>query len=335
MRREAGFSLIELMVVMVIAGLLLGGVYTMLIRQQQSYQTQDQVVEVQQNLRSSFIFLRYDLRMIGHGLAAGTAPISAHLNNQAGVFGTDAITFMSNVGPASVTIPNGAVSSYPLVTGSPVTVPVASVKGFPTATPYSVDLLDLSTGILIANADVTGVTPGSPSTLTLMPCPSVPCPASMNLTVVAGSYIGQPPQTISYQVDIDTSVDCQNPPCTNRLERSVGGVVSVLADGVEDFQLAYGFDGINGFPVDGAIAENGGSADDDEWVNNVAGDSWPADTSGLRAVRISLLLRTTNRDPGYKGAMTGVLEDHTWTSALDGYRRRVIQFVGNVRNLSL
>lgn len=332
MRRNSGFTLIELMVVLVIAGLLLGGVYSMLIRQQQSYQTQNQVVEVQQNLRSALILLRYDLRMIGHGLTEGTAPISAHLDNQAVALGTDAITIVSNVGAASVTIPNGPVSSYPLVTGSAVSVPVASVAGFPTTTPYSIDLIDFSTGILIANADVTGVTGGSPPTLTLMPCPSVPCPASMNLSLVAGSYIGLTPQTISYQVDLNTTADCQNPPC---LERTVGGVASVLAEGVEDFQVAYGFDGISGMPLDGSLSEAGTAANDDEWVFNAPGDTWPIDTSGLRAIRISLLLRTTNRDPGFKGALTGVLENHTWTSALDGYRRRVVQFVENVRNLSL
>jgi len=334
MRRETGFTLVELMVVMVIAGMLLGGVYTMMIRQQQSYQTQNQVVEIQENLRSSFIFLRYDLRMIGHGLTTGTAPITAALNNQAGVNGTDAITFSANVGAASVAMPNGGVSSYSFTTGVPVTIPVASVEGFPATTPYLVNLVDLSTGILIANANVTAVIQASspaPPKLTLVPCPVVACPP---MTVMAGSYISAAPQTVNYQVDVTgaASPDCQNPPC---LERSVGGVVSVLAEGVEDFQIAYGFDGINGKNLDGQITEIGGAGNDDEWVYNAPGDTWPADTSGLRAIRVSLLLRTTNRDPDYQGGMTGVLEDHTWTSPLDGYRRRVVRFVENIRNLSL
>jgi hypothetical protein len=121
------------------------------------------------------------------------------------------------------------------------------------------------------------------------------------------------------------------------LERTVGGVVSVLAEGVEDFQVAYGFDGINGKSLDGTLLDSGAVAvaNDDEWVYNAAGDTWPADTSGLRAIRISLLLRTANLDPGYIGGTTGVLEDHTWTSPLDGYRRRVLRFVENIRNLSL
>ncbi|HET6466295.1 MAG TPA: PilW family protein [Nitrospiria bacterium] len=334
MRREEGFTLVELMVVLVIAGMLLAGVYTMMIRQQKSYQTQDQVIEVQQNLRSAFILLRHDLRMIGYGLTAGTAPITSHLNNQAGLNGTDAITVMANTGGGTVVMPNGGNSSYPLVTAAPITVAVSSVGGFSAS---QVDLVDLSTGTLIANANVTAVTQAVPpalSTLTLAPCPVVACPAAMNLKLMAGSYIGQSPQTIAYSVDINgaLSPDCQNPPC---LERTVGGVVSVLAEGVEDFQVAYGFDGINGRPLDGVLTEIGAAGNDDEWVYNATGDTWPADTSGLREIRISLLLQTINRDPSYTGGTTGTLEDHNWNAPLDGYRRRVVQFIENVRNLSL
>jgi prepilin-type N-terminal cleavage/methylation domain-containing protein len=329
MRRDAGFTLIELMVVMVIAGFLLVGVYSMMIRQQRSYQTQDQVVEAQQNLRSTFILLRYDLRMIGHGLAEGTVPVTAHPNNQGTANGTDGFTVLANVGAASVTVPNGGISSYSLTTGVPVTIPVASVEGFSLTTPYLVNLLDLSTGFLIANANVTAVTDGAAPTITLVPCPVVACPPTM---VEAGSYVGEVPQTIAYQVNINTTADCQHPPC---LERNAGGVVSVLAEAVEDFQVAYGFDGINGFPVDGNLSENGVAGDDDEWVFNAPGDTWPVDLSGLRTIRISLLLRTTVEDPNYQGDTTGILEDHTWSDVANGYRRRIVQFSENVRNLSL
>jgi len=329
MRRDTGFTLIEMMVVMVIAGFLLAGVYSMMMRQQRSYQTQDQVVEAQQSLRSTFILLRYDLRMIGHGLADGTAPISAHPNNQVAANGTDAVTFLANVGAATVTVPLGGNSSYSLSTGVPVTIPVASVEGFSTITPYSVNMLDLSTGILIADANVTAVTGGAAPTVTIVPCPLVACPPTV---LEAGSYLGLTPQTISYQVNPNTTADCLHPPC---LERNVGGVVSVLAESVEDFQLAYGFDGINGFPADGILSENGVAGNDDEWVFNTGGDTWPVDISGLRSVRVSLLLRTTVDDPNFTGDTTGILEDHTWADPPNGYRRRVVQFIENVRNLSL
>jgi prepilin-type N-terminal cleavage/methylation domain-containing protein len=330
MRREEGFTLIELLIVLVIAGLLLGGVYTMMIRQQQSYQTQDLVVEAQQNLRSSFILLRYDLRMIGHGLTEGTAPISATFNNQVTANGTDGLTFPAS-GASTVVIENGGITKYTLIAGAPITIPVASVEGFPAATPYLVNIIDLGTGILLATADVTAVgqaSPPTPPTLTLVPCPSVACPPT---EMPAGRYIGLTPQFTTFGVSNTITADCQHPPC---LQRIAGGV-SVLAEGVEDFQLAYGFDGINGKPADGKITDIGAAANDDEWVFNAAGDTWPADTSGLRAIRVSLLLRTTNRDPAYKGDMTGVIEDHTWTSSVDGYRRRVVQFMEIIRNLSL
>lgn len=327
MRREEGFTLIELMVTLVIAGLLLGGVYSMMIRQQASYQTQDQVVEVQQNLRSSFILLRYDIRMTGFGLATGAASIASHLNNQAGLNGTDQVVLGFNSGSFSAVAPSGTstapIMSYPL--SGATTIPMVSVAGFSTTTPYVVDIIDITNGTLIANATVTAVQ-ASPPKLTLNPsCPNPPAPCN----VAAGSYIGLTGQSVTYRVRITPPVnaadDCQHPPC---LERVVGGVVSVLAEGVEDFQVAYGFDTTGPVPnqPDGII---------DSWIYSAPGDVWPTDTSGLRAIRVSLLLRTMNRDPDYTEATTGVLEDHTWTSPSDGYRRRVIQFMENVRNLSL
>jgi hypothetical protein len=209
------------------------------------------------------------------------------------------------------------------------------VEGFPAATPYPVNIIDLGTGILVATANVTAVgqaNPPTPPTLTLVPCPLVACPPT---EMPAGRYIGLTPQSTTFGVSNTITADCQHPPC---LQRIAGGVVSVLAEGVEDFQLVYGFDGINGSvpPIlDGKIKDVGAGANDDEWVFNAAGDTWPADPSGLRAIRVTLLLRTTNRDPAYKGDMTGVIEDHTWTSSVDGYRRRVVQFMEIIRNLSL
>jgi len=325
----------------VIAGMLLAGVYTMMIRQQKSYQTQDQVVEVQQNLRSAFILLRHDIRMLGYGMPAGNPSITSHLNNQAGLKGTDAFTIWYNAGASSVIMPtvvppNQQITQYPLVTGQSVTIPVVSSYALLGA---QVDLVDLSSGTLIANASVTAITqppPPAVSTVTLSPClpPSAPCPASLNLQVRAGSYIGQSAQSFTYSVDMTGALDpaeCLNPPCLERAD-NVGGV-SVLAEGVEDFQVAYGFDGINGKPVDGVITETGAAANDDEWVYNFAGDTWPVDISGLRTIRISLLLRTINRDSSYTEGTSGVLEDHPWNANLDGYRRRVIRFEESFRNL--
>lgn len=63
---KRGFSLVELMVVIVVAGLMMSSVYSLLFTQQKSYQVQEQTLEVQQGMRSGLDLLVYELRMAGY-----------------------------------------------------------------------------------------------------------------------------------------------------------------------------------------------------------------------------------------------------------------------------
>ena len=60
-----GITLIELLVGLVICGLVIAGIYRVFIAQSKAYSVQDQVVEVQQNVRSAMEILLRDLRMAG------------------------------------------------------------------------------------------------------------------------------------------------------------------------------------------------------------------------------------------------------------------------------
>lgn len=60
-----GITLIELLVVLVISGVVLAGIYRIFIAQSKAYTVQDQVAEVQQNVRSAMEILVRDLRMAG------------------------------------------------------------------------------------------------------------------------------------------------------------------------------------------------------------------------------------------------------------------------------
>ena len=65
-KNENGFTLIELLVAMVIGTIALAGIYGAYRAQLKSHVTQNAVVDVQQNLRSSLYFLQKSIRMAGY-----------------------------------------------------------------------------------------------------------------------------------------------------------------------------------------------------------------------------------------------------------------------------
>lgn len=95
-----GFSLIELLLSLAIAGIIMTGVFIAFNAQQGSYLAQEQVVEMQQNLRASVRFMVRDLRMAGYdpeksGNFSITDVRSRDLNNALDAMdtGNPAITF--------------------------------------------------------------------------------------------------------------------------------------------------------------------------------------------------------------------------------------------------
>ncbi len=66
LRNRKGVTLIELLVGLVISGIVIAGIYRIFVSQTKAYTVQDQVVEVQQNIRSAMEILLRDLRMAGY-----------------------------------------------------------------------------------------------------------------------------------------------------------------------------------------------------------------------------------------------------------------------------
>jgi type IV pilus assembly protein PilW len=62
---QQGFTLVELIVAMAIAGIVMGAIYSTYKSQQDSYVTQTHVVEMQQNLRAALYVIGRDIRMAG------------------------------------------------------------------------------------------------------------------------------------------------------------------------------------------------------------------------------------------------------------------------------
>jgi len=62
---KRGVTLIELLIVLVISGIVIGGVYRVFISQTKAYNVQDQVAEIQQDVRGAMEIMVRDIRMAG------------------------------------------------------------------------------------------------------------------------------------------------------------------------------------------------------------------------------------------------------------------------------
>lgn len=72
--RNKGITLIELLVALVITGTLVGAVYRTFIGQQKTYTVQEQVVDMQQNVRAAINRMMTDIRMAGFGNVSMVLP---------------------------------------------------------------------------------------------------------------------------------------------------------------------------------------------------------------------------------------------------------------------
>jgi prepilin-type N-terminal cleavage/methylation domain-containing protein len=69
-RRERGFTLIELLIAMVVAAIIIAGVYRIFNVQQKTFVVQEEVAEAQQNARAVMDLVARDIRMAGFGMPA-------------------------------------------------------------------------------------------------------------------------------------------------------------------------------------------------------------------------------------------------------------------------
>ncbi len=75
-QNRKGITLIELLIGLVISAIVVAGVYRVFVSQTKAYTVQDQVVEVQQNIRSAMEILLRDLRMAGYDNDSLTSKIA-------------------------------------------------------------------------------------------------------------------------------------------------------------------------------------------------------------------------------------------------------------------
>jgi prepilin-type N-terminal cleavage/methylation domain-containing protein len=71
LRKDAGLTLIELLVALVLSSILIAALYRTFISQHKTYTVQEQVVDMQQNARAAIFRVVREIRMAGFGKVAG------------------------------------------------------------------------------------------------------------------------------------------------------------------------------------------------------------------------------------------------------------------------
>jgi prepilin-type N-terminal cleavage/methylation domain-containing protein len=315
-KSQAGFTLVELMISLVIFSFAIAGVLSVAVSMTQGFRDQRAAVDAEAAARVPLDFMVDAIRQASPGAPTGnifdlttcSTTALAVTDNFSGN-GWDQLDMVFASG-AVVTSTRAIWADQPADLASVVVNDASQLS----VGDYVV-ISNLSQGHLAA---ITAIT-GSTLTLAVTGCATPAYPAG---GYPSGSLVIR---ALHAQFTIGT----ENNVPTLMMTSVDTGVTEPIAQGIEDLQLALGVDPGNN--AADALTELGVTANDDDWVGNVSGDAAIAGT--LRAVRVTLIARTAT---GYIGLATPfnrpAAEDHAASATFDTYRRRVLRAMVEVRN---
>lgn len=369
--RDGGLTLVELMITLVISMMVASGMFVFFAGQRRVYEAQMKVLGTQQNLWSVMEALTRVVRAAGTGMtgcvnatdpppAGATAPATgfrayrsgavvrlAPLWIQNGVAGApDALTAVYSVGSfgnftdvglaatVNSNIDNLFIApalSATVRTGEFVALvnnlvaPLGPPTGDRGCTLFQITGVDPTTGNLLHAS--TSIWNAAGAVAGLVPFPYVGGAA-------ANAGLRDEGQIVWTRFSIDNTGPSPRL-MMNRLDGAAGP--QVLAEGIEDLQIAYACDLLPALPgPDGVFSEGLTAAAKlaDEWTFNVAGDAVPAGCVRPQAVRLTIVARTTEPDGNLQNLAANAkpaAEDGV-AGAHDTFRHRVLTTTVYPRN---
>ena len=317
MRRNAGFTLTELLVAVAIVGVVVAAAMQSFMVQNQTYTVVDQVTETQQNMRAIAHLLERDARVTGFmvpesaalcGVDQTGAPDTLFLSDADALDPTNQV--QAALGAEIVAGYNGATGSR---TMSVDDVVLDGMPFYDTDGNAAADAdFQLNAGAILVDADnpllgtacgiVTAVNPAAPSiTVDFVTTIGVPPPGDRLVLVPAHVYqIG----------------------AGNQLTRD--GLP--LANDVEDLQAAFFLDVDGDGQMTNPVNELPGSTGVPTY------QSAGTDHRVLREIRVNLVVRTRNQDDQGRGLFQAT-ENRLPIAVDDGFRRRVHTTTIRLRNV--
>lgn len=318
---EAGFSLVEVMVALIILTIAMTAVFATFISQQQSFTVQNRVAEMQQNLRQAVEYLSRDIRLAGYGI-----PDNVSIPNGVVVTGVTSIRSLyakdNTTGPDQIYILymfDMDSNQRPTNLSSPMATSGATIS---TMDNVSGRFVDNELILVTDNTNTTGdlyQISGTPTGTTISLNGSS---YNVHPNFPSGGYLSNPPAMVAkarfVRYFIDNTTDPAHP--TLMVQRLGSTAPQPVADDIEDMQLTYGLD----TNADGNV---------DAWRNEVGGPnlSVPAEIPQVRQVRLRFIARTRLPEAGWSETRPALGNRAAGTTP-DGYRRRTYEIVIDVRN---
>lgn len=345
-----GYSLVEVLVVIVIFAIITAGVSAVFLRGQHEYLVREETVRMQQQARLAMTAMERDLRMTGYGLSdvgnlkirfynkgVGTVTDNYYAVAEANVFGSPKVAVpAADTDSIAIRYCDQPSDAMPDITLSG-SVPPPSSSNTPVSSTDGINANDLiiiydptdlaKYGSILMVTDTTSAgglsvkhgNGAGDGPLASFYNPSNP---AVNLFPPGGYPVGakvlrlapEALRTVRYYVDAGMNLRRQS-------QAGLTGAVEErpVASGIEDFQVKYYFR-------------------DGTWLDAPVTDDPDHDVDKLRAVRISIIVRTAKPDRQYGAGdsirLTGDDGNGVARSG-GGYRRMVMSTTISLRNLAV